>query len=148
MRTLSKMGLAGLRLGFLAGPLPWLEQIEKIRLPYNINVLTQVSAEFALRHQAVFDRQTQAIKKARAKLYEELKSIAGVTAYPSEANFILLRLPAGCAATVHKGLSDRGLLVKNLHGAHPALDECLRVTVGTEDENRAFLHALRATLKA
>jgi histidinol-phosphate aminotransferase len=144
MRTVSKMGLAGLRLGLLAGPPRWLDEIEKTRLPYNINVLTQVSAALALRHRGVFDEQTHRIREERGRLFEALGAIEGVRPYPSEANFILLRLQAGHADTAFEGLKARGVLVKNLHGAHPLLADCLRVTVGLSEENDAFLSALRA----
>ena len=148
MRTVSKMGLAGLRLGLLAGPAPWLDEIEKTRLPYNINVLTQISAAFALRHQQVFDRQTREIRVEREALLAQLMRLDGVEALPSQANFILLRLTAGGATTVFERLRERGVLVKNLHGAHPLLAECLRVTVGTPEENAAFLAAFSASLDA
>jgi histidinol-phosphate aminotransferase len=147
MRTLSKMGLAGLRLGLLAGPEGWLREIDKTRLPYNINVLTQVSADFALRHGEVFDRQTRAIRADRARLHEQLQALPGVSAYPSHANFILLRLVFGRAPEVYRSLLNAGVLVKNLHGAHPLLADCLRVTVGRPEENAAFLGALRAALE-
>jgi len=146
MRTVSKMGLAGLRLGLLAGPQIWLNEIDKTRLPYNINVLTQVSADFALRHHEVFDRQTRSIREDRARLLEQLAGIPGIRAYPSQANFILLRLPAGRAVEVHVRLRTEGILVKNLHGAHPLLADCLRVTVGQPQENADFLQALRVAL--
>lgn len=142
MRTVSKMGLAGLRLGMLMGSGEWLEQIDKTRLPYNINVLTQASAEFALRHQSVLDQQTRTIRRSREAMFSQLVAIDGITAYPSDANFILLRFAAGQAADLHAALKARGILVKSLHGAHPLLEECLRITVGTEEENRLFLGAL------
>ena len=144
LRTVSKMGLAGLRLGYLAGPPAWLHEIDKTRLPYNINVLTQASAAFALRHKAVLDAQTQAIRTERARLFAALTAIPGVHPYPSDANFILLRLPAGRADAVFAGLKERGVLVKNLNSAHPMLRDCLRVTVGLPHENQAFLAALTA----
>ena len=144
LRTVSKMGLAGLRLGYLAGPPAWLHEIDKTRLPYNINVLTQATAAFALRHKAVLDAQTQAIRAERGRLFTALATIPGVHPYPSDANFILLRLPAGRADAVFAGLKARGVLVKNLDGAHPMLHDCLRVTVGLPEENQAFLAALRA----
>jgi histidinol-phosphate aminotransferase len=146
LRTVSKMGLAGLRLGLLAGPVEWIGEIDKTRLPYNINVLTQVSAEFALRHQAVFDAQTDAIRRERAGLFQALSGLEGVTPYPSEANFILLRMPGGRAGEIHAGLRENGVLVKCLDGAHPDLADCLRVTVGTPGENKLFLQALAAVL--
>ncbi len=146
MRTVSKMGLAGLRLGLLAGPDAWLAQIEKTRLPYNINVLTQISAEFALSHQAVFDRQTRAIRRERDRLFTELQSLPGVLPFPSEANFILLRVSPGEAQPLFAGLRDAGVLVKILHGSHDSLRDCLRVTVGTPEENNAFLRALKSLI--
>ena len=146
MRTVSKMGLAGLRLGLLVGPSPWLEQIDKTRLPYNINILTQISAAFALRHQAVFDQQTEAIRRARDLLFKALRSLPGVEPLPSQANFILLRIGEGRALECYRRLRERGILVKNLHGTHATLEDCLRVTVGTPEENSAFLEALKALL--
>ena len=146
MRTLSKMGLAGLRLGLLAGPEPWLAEIDKARLPYNINILTQVSAEFALQHETVFDGQTQLIRQERAELFDALQCLSGITAFPSEANFILVRMPPGRASEIHAALKLAGVLVKNLHGTHSLLTDCLRITVGRPEENRAFLQAISAQL--
>ncbi len=147
MRTVSKMGLAGLRLGLLVGPAAWLEQIDKTRLPYNISVLSQLSAEFALRHQAVFDAQTSAIREERGRLFSALRAIDGVAPYASQANFILLRVPEGRALEFFEGLKERGVLVKCLHGAHPLLSDCLRVTVGTPQESETFLEHFTALLQ-
>lgn len=146
LRTLSKMGLAGLRLGMLAGPPAWLQEIDKVRLPYNINVLTQLSARFALQHHDVLDAQTARIRSDREALFRELESIDGIHAFPSEANFILFRAPAGRAKRVFESLRTRNVLIKCMDGSHEKLRDCLRVTVGTPDENRAFLSALRACL--
>lgn len=146
LRTVSKMGLAGLRLGLLAGPAEWLGQIDKVRLPYNINVLTQASARFALEHQAVLDEQTGWIRRDRDQLMAALGGIAGVHAYPSEANFVLFRTPAGRATAVFESLRAQGVLIKNLGAGGGPLGDCLRVTVGTADENDAFLAALRQAL--
>lgn len=146
LRTVSKMGLAGLRLGMLAGPPAWLNEIDKTRLPYNINVLTQASAEFALEHREVLEAQTARIRSDRAVLLAELLALPGLTVYPSEANFILFRTPAGMADAIFAGLRERGILIKNLNGAGGALADCLRVTVGTAEEDTAFLAALKALL--
>lgn len=146
MRTVSKMGLAGLRLGYLAGPAAWLAEFDKVRLPYNVNVLTQRAAELALRHKPVLDAQTQAIRAERARLHAALAAIDGVTPFPSEANFILFRVRPGRAKAVFEGLRARGVLIKSLDGAHPLLADCLRVTVGTPDEDAAFLAALREAI--
>jgi histidinol-phosphate aminotransferase len=146
MRTVSKMGLAGLRLGYLAGPSAWIEQIDKTRLPYNVNVMTQVSVAFALEHKAVFDAQTRCICEERARLFRALCGLDGVHPFPSEANFILLRLHEGGAKDTFEVLEREGILVKNLDGAHPLLADCLRVTVGKPEENDAFLAALQRAL--
>ncbi len=141
MRTVSKLGLAGLRLGLLAGPYEWLEQIDKTRLPYNINVLSQLSAVFALQHYAVLEKQTQQIRADRADLLERLNAIDGVVqAWYSQTNFILFRVAN--APSVFEHLKKQGILMKCLHGSHTLLDNCLRVTVGTPDENQAFLQTL------
>ena len=142
MGTLSKMGLAGLRFGFLAGPAAWLEQLDKVRLPYNINVLTQASTDFALEHREVFDAQTTAIREHREQMYTALQAMEGICAFSSQANFILVRLARGHAVPVFNVLKQSGLLVKLLHGAHPLLQDCLRLTVGTEEENTRLLAAL------
>jgi histidinol-phosphate aminotransferase len=141
LRTVSKMGLAGLRLGYLAGPPEWIAEINKTRLPYNINVLTQASAVFALAHAEVFDAQTREIRAERERLALALSAMDGLHVYPSQANFILLRLAEGGASRVFAALKDHGILIKNLDGAHAQLRDCLRVTVGTAEENQAFLHA-------
>ena len=146
MGTLSKMGLAGLRFGFLAGPAAWLEQLDKVRLPYNINVLTQVSTDFALAHRDVFDAQTAAIRAQREQMFAALQSMEAVQAFPSQANFILVRVADGRAEAVFNALKRAGLLVKLSHGAHPLLQDCLRLTVGTEEENAKLLAALSEAL--
>jgi len=146
MRTLSKMGLAGLRLGLLAGAEAWIREIDKIRLPYNINVLTQAVAELALRHRDVFDEQTARIREQRGRLFARLEQMDGILPYPSQANFILFRTGDGRGAGIFQALRARGVLIKNLCGAHPLLADCLRVTVGTPEENDAFLEALRGSV--
>ena len=141
MRTLSKSGLAGLRLGLLAGHPEWLREIDKVRLPYNVNVLTQLVAAEVLAHETLLDAQAAAIRAERTRLSAGLARVPGASPYPSDANFILFRVPAATAA--FNALKERSVLVKNLHGAHPSLENCLRVTVGTPDENDRFLAALR-----
>ncbi len=147
MRTVSKTGLAGLRLGLLAGPRPWIDQIGKVRLPYNISTLTQVSAEFALAHKEVFDAQAEQIRAERGALMEAMRKRSGVTVYSSQANFILFRVARGRGPAVFDGLKERGVLVKDLSGAGGHLQDCLRVTVGTHEENQAFLQALDGALR-
>jgi histidinol-phosphate aminotransferase len=146
MRTVSKLGLAGLRLGLLIGRREWIAEFEKVRLPYNLNVLTQTAATFALGHYDVLLGQAAQIVKDRAALASSLAKLPGVAVYPSEANFILFRVPEGAAT--FEALRARGILIKNVGGAHPLLKNCLRVTVGTPEENTAFLAALTAALTA
>lgn len=142
MRTLSKAGLAGLRLGILTGPAVWIGQINKVRLPYNINVLTQVTAEVVLRHPTIWSEQANAIRTERMILASRLAALPGVKVYPSEANFLLFRVPAGSAAGIHAVLRKGGVLIKSLDGTHPVLKDFLRVTVGTPTENACFLEVL------
>ncbi len=144
MRTVSKMGLAGLRLGYMAGHPEWIVEIDKTRLPFNINSLTQISAEFALERKTELDAQTQAIREQRADLFARLQALDGLRPYPSEANFILARVAPGHADAIHHGLRKRGILIKNLHGAHPMLADCLRITVGTPEENGLLVDALKS----
>ena len=146
LRTLSKMGFAGLRLGLLAGAPDWLEQIEKTRLPYNISSINQFTGEFALEYREVFDRQAADIRASREHLVAGMKTIPGAELFPSEANFILFRVPEGRGQGIFAGLKSRGVLIKNLDGSAPALRDCLRVTVGTPEENAAFLAALSKEL--
>jgi histidinol-phosphate aminotransferase len=144
MRTVSKIGLAGLRLGMLAGRAEWLNHLDKLRLPYNINVLTQAVAHQVLRHHRLLADQAGAIRTERVHLFESLRRIGGVQPYPSAANFILFRVTA--AQQTFDRLNARGVLIKKLHGAHPLLDGCLRVTVGTPQENERFVTALKESL--
>lgn len=146
MRTVSKMGLAGLRLGLLAGKAEWLNEFDKVRLPYNINILTQASAEFAIKNRDVLDKQTQQICVDRESLFNELSQIKNITAYPSQANFILVRVAAGKADSIFNYLKEQGVLIKNLNPTGGLLSHCLRITVGTEEENKAMLKALIAAL--
>lgn len=146
MRTVSKLGLAGLRLGYLVGHAAWLHEIDKLRLPYNINVLTQLAATAILRHGELLDEQTLVLREQREMLLTALHQLPGVTPFVSEANFILVRVPD--APALHAALKQAGILVKTLHGAHPYLAHCLRLTIGTPEENALLLKALRANLAA
>ena len=148
MRTVSKVGLAGLRLGFMVGRGEWIHELDKVRLPYNINILTQASAEFALDNYGVLLEQAEAIKAERERLADELRKISGFTVYPSEANFILVKVPEGKARAIFAGLKENQVLIKCLDGGHPALADCLRITVGTRNDSEQFLSALARVLEA
>lgn len=146
LRTLSKSGLAGLRLGYLVGAPAWINELDKVRLPYNINVLTQKSAEFILDRYDMLTRQAAQICRDRERLFKQLQALEEVTVWPSRANFLLFRCRNRGADAIHAGLKQHGILVKNLHGSQPNLEQCLRVTVGTADENRSFINALAGLL--
>lgn len=140
VRTVSKLGLAGLRLGLAAGRAEWLREFDKVRLPYNVNVLTAAAAEFLLENRAVLEAQARRIVADRGVLEAGLDRLSGVRRFSSAANFVLARLPN--AEVAFEGLKARGILVRNLHGSHPLLANCLRFTVGTPDENARLLAAL------
>jgi histidinol-phosphate aminotransferase len=142
LRTVSKLGLAGIRLGYLAGRPEWVEQFDKVRAPYNVNVLTQAAALFLLDRLEVLEEQAARIRADRRLLAAALAALPGVTVFPSEANFLLVRVPDADGA--FEGLRRQGVLVKNLN--MPAMRNCLRITVGTPDENRILLNALRESL--
>jgi histidinol-phosphate aminotransferase len=144
MRTLSKLGLAGLRLGLLIGRPAWLSELDKLRLPYNVNVLTQRIATRVLERPDVLDHQAAVIRAERGRLMSVLQSMPGARAFHSDANFVLFRVPR--ADAVFTDLKARGILIKNVSGSHPSLIDCLRVTVGTPQENDQFLSALRHSL--
>jgi len=144
MRTLSKFGLAGVRIGYLMGAAALVAEIEKARPPYNISVLNAEAALFALEHAEVYAEQAALIRSERDQLFRQLSDLPGVQPYPSQANMILARVPD--AAAVFAGMKQRGVLVKNVSSLHPLLANCLRLTVGTSDENRLMFEALRASL--
>ncbi|MBK7658363.1 MAG: histidinol-phosphate transaminase [Betaproteobacteria bacterium] len=141
VRTVSKLGLAGLRLGLVTGPDDWLAEFDKLRLPYNVNVLTDAAARFVLARRDVLDAQVARINEERARLEAALDGMPGVRRYPSAANFVLARLPDGPRA--FEGLKARGILVRSFQGSHPLLADCLRLTVGTPEENGKLIDALR-----
>ena len=148
MRTLSKFGLAGIRLGYMMGPAALMAQIDKVRPPYNVSVLNCECALFALEHQEVFAQQAQAIVAERERLLAALAALPGVTAFRSDANMVLLRLggPPERASAVFQALKEQRVLVKNVSKMHPLLANCLRLTVGTPDENALLLQALQHSL--
>ncbi len=144
MRTLSKFGLAGVRLGYMMGPAALIAEVDKVRPPYNVSVLNYECALFALEHADVFAAQAQEIKAQRAMILEALKALPGVRAWNSDANMILLRVPD--AAKTFEGMKARKVLVKNVSKLHPLLANCLRLTVGTPQENQLMLAALKESL--
>jgi histidinol-phosphate aminotransferase len=150
MRTVSKLGLAGIRLGYMAADAALLAEFDKVRPPYNVNVLTQAAAEFALEHVDVLDQQAGMLRDQRERLSAALAGLPGVEVFPSAANFLLFRLQSGIvnADTVFSNLLERKILIKNVGKMHALLQNCLRVTVSTPQENVLFLDALRASLSS
>lgn len=144
MRTVSKLGLAGIRLGYAVAQPQWIEQFEKLRPPYNVSVLTQAVADRTLAHLDVLHAQAEQIKAERAKLFAALRALSTVESFPSVANFILIRVPD--ADKTYAAMQARGVLVRNLHGGHPLLHQCLRLTVGTAAENESMIAALVASI--
>jgi histidinol-phosphate aminotransferase len=140
MRTLSKFGLAGVRLGYMTGPAALIAEIDKLRPPYNISVLNAECALFALENAGVFRQQAEEITAQRTMLLEALAKLPGFQPYPSQANMILVRTPD--ADVVFAQLKAKGILVKNISKMHPLLKNCLRLTVGTPQENQLMLKAL------
>jgi histidinol-phosphate aminotransferase len=144
MRTLSKFGLAGVRLGYLVGPQALVTEIDKVRPPYNVSLLNCECALFALEHTEVFAAQAQDIRTQRAILFAALGVLPGVKVWPSEANMLLLRVPD--AAKTFDAMKAQGVLVKNVSKMHPLLANCLRFTVGTAEENERLLAAFQKSL--
>jgi histidinol-phosphate aminotransferase len=144
MRTMSKFGLAGVRIGYMIGRKPLIAQIDKLRPPFNISVLNCETALFALEHVDEYARQASVIRCERDELLKQLAELPGVTPFPSEANMILARVAD--SKKVFEGMKARGVLVKNVAFMHPLLANCVRFTVGTPEENVKMMDALKASL--
>jgi histidinol-phosphate aminotransferase len=144
MRTLSKFGLAGVRLGYMVGAAALIDEIDKVRPPYNVSALNAEATLFALEHADEFAAQAAVLRGERAKLLQALGTLPDVTPFPSEANMILVRVPD--SKKCFEGMRARGVLVKNIEGLHPLLRSCLRLTVGTPEENVLMIDALKASL--
>ncbi len=148
MRTVSKLGLAGIRLGYMAGNAALLQEFEKVRPPYNINVLTQCAAEFVLENMGILEAQAASIRAERAVVSAALKAFSGLEVFRSDANFVLVRVKSLShgADGVFANLLAHKILVKNVSKMHPLLDNCLRITISTPDENARLLDALGMAL--
>jgi histidinol-phosphate aminotransferase len=144
MRTVSKLGLAGVRLGYLGGSPLWLDEFDKVRPPYNTNVLTQATVDFLLDHVDVLNEQAAQLRAERTRLAQAIGAMPGTTVFPSAANFLLVRVPD--AAAVFDALLSARILIKNVSKMHPLLAECVRITVSTPEENAQLLAALKNVL--
>lgn len=144
MRTLSKFGLAGVRIGYLIGPAALVNEVDKVRPPYNVSVLNAECALFALEHAEVFAEQAADLVRERTALVKALRALPGVQVWDSDANMVLVRVKD--AGRSFDGMKARGVLVKNVSTMHPLLARCLRLTVGTADENARQLAAFQESL--
>ena len=145
MRTLSKFGLAGVRLGYLIGPAALVAEIDKVRPPYNVSVLNGEAALFALEHADVFAAQAAELRAQRTVLIEALRAMPGIEkVWDSEANMVLVRVAN--AGKTYEGMKTRKVLIKNVSTMHPLLHNCLRLTVGNAQDNATMLAALQASL--
>jgi histidinol-phosphate aminotransferase len=144
MRTVSKLGLAGVRLGYMAAAPHWIDEFDKARPPYNISSLDEAAAEFALEHLDVLLEQAARVRTDRGHLLTALRAMPGVVTFDSAANFVLVRVADGPATAA--AMRTQGVLIKDVGRMHPLLANCLRLTVGSPDENATLLAALRSSL--
>ena len=141
MRTISKIGFAGLRIGYAAGSPAVMGELAKILPPYNMNQLSLATAKFALQHHDVIQTTIDILKAERERVFNELSAIGRLKAFPSEANFITVRIPD--ADALFNTLKENRILIKKLHGTHPLLAQCVRITIGSPEQNDAVLDIIR-----
>ena len=141
LRTFSKLGWAGLRFGYLLGDAKTIAELNKVRLPYNINSLTQTAVDFLLDHMRDFTKQATMIRKERERMAQKLAGMEGIEVFPSQANFLLIRLNQ--APEIFEALKAKNILIKNMDSSHALLKNCLRVTIGSKEENNSFLAAIK-----
>ncbi len=145
LRTLSKLGLAGARLGYLCGAPELLQEFDKVRPPFNVNSFTLAAVDFLLGHADVLEAQAARLRADRDGVIAAVRAMRGAEAFDSAANFFLMRVAD--APRVFAGLLQRGILVKDVSASHPMLHGCLRVTIGLPEENARFLEALQDILR-
>lgn len=144
MRTISKIGFAGLRIGYAAGAPAVMGELAKILPPYNMNQLSLATAKFALQHIDAVNATVAALKNERTRMAAELNKLAAsgrLKAFESRANFITVRVPD--AQILFDTLKANRILIKKLHGAHPLLNQCVRITIGSPEQNDAVLKIMR-----
>lgn len=146
LRTMSKLGLAGIRLGYMVTRPEWMQRFDCARMPYNVNVLTSTTARFMLDQVPFVKDKVSRIKLSKEDLIADLTNHPNTQVFSSATNFILLRVP-DADAVFTRLRDDYKILVKNLHGQHALLDNILRITIGTEAENEKLKQALSAILK-
>lgn len=147
MQTLSKLGFAGLRIGYITGAAAWLAELEKVRLPYNVGVLPQIATRVMLEAREALAGQIELLRAERGRVTAILREWPSVHVWDSATNFLLVRLPVDALA-VHAHMRAHGVLVKCVARQHPSLERCLRITVATPAENDRCLAALTAAITA
>lgn len=141
MRTISKIGFAGLRIGYASGCSAVMDELAKIVPPYNMNQLSLATAKFALHHAEQIHQTTAVLKQERRRMIAALSELGRLKAFPSDANFITVRVPD--AEMLYETLKQNKILIKKLHGTHPLLEQCVRITVGAPHQNDAVLAIIR-----
>jgi histidinol-phosphate aminotransferase len=146
LRTFSKaMGMAGLRVGYLLASPELVREINKARLPYNLNFFSQAAAMAALEEWPALKANIDRLVVLREQLSADLRKIPGLRVYPSRANFFLVELAGADPKAVFEGVYRRGVLIRDVT-SYPRLSRCLRISVGSEEENRALLSALQESM--
>jgi Histidinol-phosphate/aromatic aminotransferase and cobyric acid decarboxylase len=141
LKSLSKVGLAAMRIGIFIGCPLLVRELNKVRLPYNLNVFSQIIARFYVENEVEFQKQADKVVSKKEELFEGLSKIDGIRPYPSDANFILFNCSFD-TGSIYRGLIKRGVLIKKFD-TPGVLGNCMRVTVGNCKENGEFLRALR-----
>ncbi len=143
-RTFSKaFGLASLRVGWLESTAENCREIRKVKLPYSLNIISEAIATIALGNRELRDAHVASIIAERRRVLEAMRAIPGITPFPTSANFIAFRTPD--ARRMFEALLARRVLVRDV-SAYPRLKNCLRVSIGSPEQNDAFLDALREAL--
>ena len=140
LRTISKIGFAGLRLGLLVGSHTTIEQLNKLRLPYNINILTQVSANFLLKEKDRIANNVKIIINERQRIFDELSLIPNLIVYPSQTNFLLIKI--NDALSLFESLKANGILVKGFTKGSQ-LEDCIRLSISEAKENNTLLKHIK-----
>lgn len=148
LRTFSKaFGLAGLRVGYMIAQPQVINEIRKVKLPYNLNAFSQAAASLSIENAPLFLPIVQGIMDEQKRISDVLGTIHGIKVYPSKANFILFKIAEDiCAKDVFNSLINEGILIKYL-GDVSGLNNCLRVTVGRPEENNEFLQAMKRIMR-
>ncbi|MBR6026959.1 MAG: histidinol-phosphate transaminase [Neisseriaceae bacterium] len=141
LRTFSKIGFAGLRIGYVSGSASVINELNKIIPPYNMNQLSLTAAKYALKHIDWINDNITRLKMEREVMFSALEDIESITVFPSEGNFLTIRVPD--AKACFDELLRQGFLVKNLHGSHQLLENCLRITIGKQQDNSIITQILQ-----